>query len=701
MGEAMTDPEKPALDERASGASASATPSQHGHAPVVVPDGGLQAWSTVLQLAYPLLHVWIRICIRCLRGLLCAGVPSISWIGSVQFMLPYFLAPFVGQVFDDGGFHKLEIFGGVLFTFSVFMLSLAQPNKYYQVFLAYADVLSSRKSLALKILQAGNRNGARACLDLPPVRPNRLPSLQTPQRSCLRPRIERFLYRRSRFPYHAQVTCLSLLANAIQTLPSHLLPRLGFANTIRASGAIIPPCLLIGNLLMRKEAAHHDICTAALRLPHKTPNPFKHIWAFFVDVPYSWALLASFTGFTGLYFPAVYIQLMSVQRGVDTNLAFYSVTMLNAFGTVFRLLGTHAADRFGPMAVMIGCSFGAGAMIFAMLGLTNSGSLVVISLIYGSFYSTWLALGFPCMASLAKGPEEIGARGGIALAFGSIGTLISAPIQGALLTSEYRWIRPIAFAGSFPNANEAPQYAPVPLAMQQAQWQADLAAGRPQWPVVAHNDPSGPFSSTTPFTFPGSGHLERMEQGSQAAAAPWASAVVGSPMGYSGWWPPVSSSAWYAPVANQQPVQNVANDQQERQGTATVSGTMNATPNVELFPSATNDFWFSIQRVPVPRRRVAGGYETPVVDENRPPSSDFEFAFPAGPNGLAPGPAQQLRPAPTSTQPAPFVDAFNEAGSVGRSLPWWPNDANDDLNALGMQDNVFGPLFAPENGMQD
>ncbi|KAF7305388.1 hypothetical protein HMN09_00791100 [Mycena chlorophos] len=410
MGEAMTDPEKPALDELDSGASASATPSEHGHAAVVVPDGGLQAWSTVVG-AWLILFSTFGFAYAFgvfedyyVRVYLSNSSPSsISWIGSVQFMLPYFLAPFVGQVFDDGGFHKLEIFGGVLFTFSVFMLSLAQPNKYYQVFLAQG--IGMGLGLALTFL----------------------PSVLI---------VFHHFRRRSGLASGLVLSGSSIGAAVFPIMLNHLLPRLGFANTIRASGAIIPPCLLIGNLLMRTRLP-----------PHKTPNPFKHIWAFFVDVPYSWALLASLTGFTGLYFPAVYIQLMSVQRGVDTNLAFYSVTMLNAFGTVFRLLGTHAADRFGPMAVMIGCSFGAGAMIFAMLGLTNSGSLVVISLIYGSFYSTWLALGFPCMASLARGPEEIGARGGIALAFGSIGTLISAPIQGALLTSEYHWIRPIAFAG--------------------------------------------------------------------------------------------------------------------------------------------------------------------------------------------------------------------------------------------------------------
>jgi hypothetical protein len=47
------------------------------------------------------------------------------------------------------------------------------------------------------------------------------------------------------------------------------------------------------------------------------------------------------------------------------------------------------------------------------------------------------------------------ARTGIALALGSFGALGSAPIQGALLTTGFLWIRPIAFSGviPFPTAN--------------------------------------------------------------------------------------------------------------------------------------------------------------------------------------------------------------------------------------------------------
>ncbi|KAJ7360703.1 hypothetical protein DFH08DRAFT_951365 [Mycena albidolilacea] len=158
----------------------------------------------------------------------------------------------------------------------------------------------------------------------------------------------------------------------------------------------------------------------------------------------------------------IYIELFSVQHSdsIDRNLVFYSVAILNASSALVRVLGSYLADLYGPFNVQVACSIGGGTLIWAMLGILvsslplssrllhcsphNGGSLV-ISLLYGAFSNAYTS---PCLASLAKGPEEIGARTGVALALSSLGVLVSAPIQGALLTSDYHWIRPVAFAAT-------------------------------------------------------------------------------------------------------------------------------------------------------------------------------------------------------------------------------------------------------------
>ncbi|KAF8950238.1 hypothetical protein BDZ97DRAFT_1934357 [Flammula alnicola] len=59
-----------------------------------------------------------------------------------------------------------------------------------------------------------------------------------------------------------------------------------------------------------------------------------------------------------------------------------------------------------------------------------------------------LSLSIACLATLARRPNEVGARTGIALAISSFGALGAAPSQGTLLTDMFLWDKPIIFSGS-------------------------------------------------------------------------------------------------------------------------------------------------------------------------------------------------------------------------------------------------------------
>ncbi|KAF7336531.1 MFS general substrate transporter [Mycena sanguinolenta] len=379
-----------------------------------VPDGGFVAWSTVAGAWLVLFGTfgysftfgvyedyYVRI-------FLTNHTPSsIAWIGSFQTMMPFLLGPVAGRIFDEGGFHVIQILGGLIFSISVFMLSLCQEDQYYQIFLAQG--LGMGLGLGLTYL----------------------PSVSI---------VMHHFKRHSWLVSGIVMSGASVGSTVFPLITNQLLPRVGFAKTIRLTGAIIPPVLVLGNVMMRT------------RLPPRSKRSDKaappNIKSFLVDLPYMITVLGMFLGLSGLYFPLVYLQLFSVQHNIDSTLAFHSIAILNASGAFVRFFGNYFADKYGPLNVQVGTSIASGALIFAMLGVNNAASLVVIAILYGTFSNWYLGLGFACFASFAKGPEEIGARAGVALAFCSLGALISGPIQGALLTSAYRWIRPVAFAGT-------------------------------------------------------------------------------------------------------------------------------------------------------------------------------------------------------------------------------------------------------------
>ncbi|KAJ7932789.1 major facilitator superfamily domain-containing protein [Mycena leptocephala] len=356
-----------------------------------VPDGGLTAWMTVAGAwlvfsTFGYLYAFgVYENFYVLEYLPNYSPSSIAWIGSFQLMMPFALGIVSGKLFDNGYFHAVEISGGVIFSFSLFMLSLAKPFQYYQIFLSQglgmgigigltfvpavsitAHHFSKRRSLATGVVLSGSSAGA---------------------------------------------TIFPIMLN-------HLIPKIGFANAVRASGYIVLGTLVIGNAMMRTR-----------------PRPAQagpDIKSFFNDAAYIWAILGGLLSLAGVYLPVIYMQLFAVQHSVGSSLAFYSIAIMNGSGAFGRVAGTYFADLYGPSIYKF---------------LHNSATLVLVSVFYGIFSGAWLALSISCLASLARNPEEVGARTGIALALGSFGALGSAPIQGALLTRDFLWIRPVAFLG--------------------------------------------------------------------------------------------------------------------------------------------------------------------------------------------------------------------------------------------------------------
>ncbi|KAF7360506.1 MFS general substrate transporter [Mycena venus] len=378
-----------------------------------VPDGGIKAWTTIAGAWFVLFGTFgylysfgVYEDFYALEYLSNHTPSSIAWIGSFQLMMPFALGVISGKLFDLGHFHAVEAFGAVVFAFSVFMLSLAKPLQYYQIFLSQGVGMGIGLGFTF------------------------VPTVSIT--------VHHFAKRRG-LASGVALSGASIGATIFPIMLNHLIPKIGFSSAVRATGYIVLGCLIIGNALMRT------------RLPPRSKRPnavSPDIKSFFTDAAYMWAVLGALLSSVGFYFPLIYIQLYAVQHSVGNNLAFYSIAILNGCSALGRVVGNHLADVLGPFNMLVSCTLITGGTIWAVLGVHDSATLVVVSILYGFFSGAWLALAFACLASLARTPDEVGARTGLALALSSVGSLSSAPIQGALLTSEFIWIRPIAFSAS-------------------------------------------------------------------------------------------------------------------------------------------------------------------------------------------------------------------------------------------------------------
>jgi len=338
---------------------------------------------------------------------------EISWIGSLQLFLMYAAGIFVGRAFDRGYFHHLEITGSIIYVFSIFMLSLTRPNQYYQVFLSQGvgmgvglgltflpsiSIVShhfkKRRALATGIVVSGSSAGGI----LFPIMLNRL----------------------------------------FQN------PHFGFKGGVRASGGLIAGLMLLGNILMRTNPPPNS---------SKRALSWKEYKIIIYNGAYLWSICGAFFTATGVFIPLFYLQLYAVTKGIDTNLAFYSLTILNA-GSVFgRILPPFLADKAGAYNVLLPSILGCGAVLFGLFGIHNFTGVVVFGVLFGFFSGAYISLIPPLLVTLCRDLNELGVRIGFAFSVVSIAQLVGSPIGGALLGSgrnsddDLTWWKAMLFAG--------------------------------------------------------------------------------------------------------------------------------------------------------------------------------------------------------------------------------------------------------------
>ncbi|KAF5384257.1 hypothetical protein D9615_003436 [Tricholomella constricta] len=180
---------------------------------------------------------------------------------------------------------------------------------------------------------------------------------------------------------------------------------IGFHNGVRISAALNAVLLGIANAMMRT------------RLPPKKTGPAIPLVGFLRDPPYIFVLAA-------------------VKHGVDSQFAFYCISILNAASIFGRIVPTIFVPKYGVFNLIVFFTFVMGVLIYCLGAVKSSNGFVAFAVFFGFFSGGGITL---TPTSLAKDRSEIGARIGISFAISGIVGLFATPIAGALLTSDFHW----------------------------------------------------------------------------------------------------------------------------------------------------------------------------------------------------------------------------------------------------------------------
>ncbi|TBU58564.1 MFS general substrate transporter [Dichomitus squalens] len=332
---------------------------------------------------------------------------NISWIGSMQFFLTFAMGLPAGKLLDAGYFHHAQIVGAILYIFSLFMLSLVDTSKYYQIFLSqglgvglgsgliFVPALSvqahhwkRRRALAIGIVLSGTSCGGIVY----PIMLNQLFN-----------------------DGHA-----------------------GFAWGVRASAFLSLGLLAIANATMTTRTSKIN----AARQVSTTGSS-----QIFRDIPYWIAAAGATLTVLGLYIPYFYLQLFISVHGLSSTLAFYSVAILNAASFFGRNILNFLADSVGQFNVTCPVSIISTALVFTLYGATTPGGAIAFAILYGFFSGGFASLLPATLAVFSRDLSEVGIRIGIGFFLTGFGILCGSPIAGALINPGFHWSKLIIFSG--------------------------------------------------------------------------------------------------------------------------------------------------------------------------------------------------------------------------------------------------------------
>ncbi|KAI9890314.1 MAG: hypothetical protein M1814_004224 [Vezdaea aestivalis] len=356
------------------------------------PDGGLVAWTQVLMGH---LLVFNGFGYVSSFGLFQAhyadtlGHPrsDISWVGSFQLFLLFFIGTLSGRAMDAGYFRSLIIAGCTMQLIGVFATSLA--TQYWQLFLAQG-------------VMQGLGNGL----------------LFTPTVSL----IATYFSKKRAFALGLAACGAPTGGVAFPLIARQLTGKIGFPWTVRVMGFVI----LFNTAIV--------IVFVKPRLAPRPKGPLVE-FAAFREKPYSLFAAGIFLALWGLYFAYYYLAVFGREViKLDSQSSLNLLLTLNAVGIPGRLIPSLLADRyFGVYNTLLPFVLACGVLMFGWIGVDSYAALLGFTALYGACAHAVQTLFPATLSSLTTDLSKMGVRVGMVFTIISIATLTGPPIAGILI----------------------------------------------------------------------------------------------------------------------------------------------------------------------------------------------------------------------------------------------------------------------------
>jgi predicted MFS family arabinose efflux permease len=312
---------------------------------------------------------------------------TISWIGSIQLWIVFFVSALSGRALDAGLFRPVFLLGAVIQVFGIFMTSLCKS--FWQLLLAQG-------------LCVGLGSGI----------------FFTPTMGLITT-----YFKKNRGLAVAIVSTGNSFGGAIYPLIARsLLPKVGFGWTVRVLGLVNVVLLLLAFFFMRP------------RLPPRKSGPIVE-WRAFTEVPYVCMIVGMSFVFGGLFFSYYYIA--SFGREILHMSYSDSVILLiifNGAAIPIRLMVGFVADHFmGPLNAMVPLLFINSLFAFCWIAVRSESGMYAFATFYGFSAGAFQCLFPTTCTSLNDDLSKNGVRMGMAFSVFSFAGLAGPPIGGALI----------------------------------------------------------------------------------------------------------------------------------------------------------------------------------------------------------------------------------------------------------------------------